>query len=82
MSGELMCSRHSAANLTMTGITETICTNLDDYVYKAATLGSDPASRAQLADALKGGRHAAFFDHEYVRAPEHVLEDEIRQRLG
>jgi protein O-GlcNAc transferase len=80
--GRLMRGRHSAAILTMMGVTETIARDKDDYVALAARLGADPAWRRAIADKVVRERHRLYDDKAPVRALESLIEGWVRGARG
>jgi protein O-GlcNAc transferase len=76
--GRLMRGRHSAAILTMMGVTETIARSNDDYVSLAARLGTDPAWRRRIASAVVDRRSHLYDDEAPVRALEQLIESWVR----
>ncbi len=76
--GRLMRGRHSAAILTMMGMTETIARDKDDYVTIAVRLGTDRAWHRQIAAKIIGQRTRLYRDTAPVRALEQLLEQWVR----
>ena len=79
--GNLMRGRHSSAILTMMGVTETIATNLDEYVSMAVKLGQDVDWRHSLSDKIAKNKHLAYRDRTCITALEDFLEREVKKRL-
>jgi predicted O-linked N-acetylglucosamine transferase (SPINDLY family) len=80
--GAFMRGRHAAANLRMTGVTETVCGSLEEYVALAAALANDADKRREAGRALKENRLGAFYDTQCVRGLEELLVKEIGRRQG
>ena len=53
MPGETFCSRHSLGYLSVTGLTDFIASDLDDYIERAVALASDPQRLAQWRSELR-----------------------------
>jgi protein O-GlcNAc transferase len=69
--GALMRARHSAAVMTMMGVTETIAADVDGYVEIAVRLGNDRAWRRAVAARIRENKSKALDDITSV----HGLED-------
>jgi protein O-GlcNAc transferase len=79
--GELMRGRHSLAILTMIGLTETIATNLDEYVSLAVKLGQDSEWRQYISDKISNSKHLAYRDRTCITALEDFLERAVKEIL-
>jgi predicted O-linked N-acetylglucosamine transferase (SPINDLY family) len=79
LNGAFMRGRHSAAILTMMGVTDTIAQSVDDYVAIAARLAGDPAQRQAISARIAQGKHAVYRDRACVTALEDFLEDAVRR---
>lgn len=77
--GRLMRGRHSAAILTMMGVSETIARDKDDYVALAARLGHDAGWRRQMAAKIVERRGKLYRDETPVRALETLIEGWVRR---
>jgi predicted O-linked N-acetylglucosamine transferase (SPINDLY family) len=71
--GKLMRGRHSSAILNMMGVTETIASDLDEYVKLAVRLGMDTEWRRRISAKVAAKKHLVYRDHTCVTA----LEDFI-----
>jgi protein O-GlcNAc transferase len=67
--------RLSLAYLTQAGVTDTVASDIDDYVARALALGRDPNARAALGERLRRGSGAVFDNDAAVRELESVLLD-------
>ncbi len=67
--------RLSLAYLTQAGVTDTVASDIPDYVTKALALGRDPVARAGLAQRLRRGAGAVFDNDAAVREFENVMLD-------
>lgn len=72
--GRLMRERHTAAMLTMAGVTDTITRSKDDYIEIAAKLGNDAAWRQEIATQMAVGKARVYADLAPVRALEQQIE--------
>jgi protein O-GlcNAc transferase len=79
--GNLMRGRHSAAILTMMGLTETIASSLDEYIELAVRLGVDPEWRKQISNTIDANKHRAYRDTTCIHALEDFLETVVREKL-
>lgn len=77
MPGPFMRGRHTAAILRRIGCEATIADSVDDYVSIAVRLARDPGWRAEVRQAVAGGKHRAFNDVAYVRALETFLAEAV-----
>jgi predicted O-linked N-acetylglucosamine transferase (SPINDLY family) len=82
MNGRFMRGRHSAAILTMMGVTDTIADTVDDYVAIAVRLATDPAQRRALSARIAQSKHKVCRDRACVSALEDFLEDAVRRAAG
>jgi predicted O-linked N-acetylglucosamine transferase (SPINDLY family) len=71
--GPLMRGRHSAAVMTMMGLSDLLAKDVDAYVGLAARLGADPELRRTVSARIRENKHKAFGDMAAVRG----LEDFI-----
>jgi len=69
-----MRGRHSAAVMRMIGVEDTIAHDVDDYVAKAARLGTDPEWRTAIRDKIAANKHRLYGDMTCIRALEDVLD--------
>jgi predicted O-linked N-acetylglucosamine transferase (SPINDLY family) len=76
--GPMMRGRHSAAILTMAGLTDTIAGDPDQYVEIAVRLGRDRDWRMAQRDAVRANAHRAFDDAAAIEGLEAFLEDVCR----
>ncbi len=76
--GPMMRGRHSAAILTMAGLTDTIARDPDHYVEIAVRLGRDRAWREAQRNAVRENAHRAFDDAAAIRGLEAFLEEACR----
>ncbi len=79
---EMMRSRHAAANLQMTGVTETICSSVETYIQTAVDLGKDQVRRREITQKLQKKRNSAFGDKKCVREIENLLIAEISSTIA
>ncbi len=75
---EMMRSRHAAANLQMTGVTDTICSSVEEYIQTAVELGRNLGRRQTIIQALRKKRNSAFGDKECLKGLEDLLKKEIK----
>ncbi len=81
--GRLMRGRHTTAILNGMGVTDTVVTDLDDYVGIALALAGDPASRGEIRARMVASRHRVLADVTPIRAMEDVLISEaMAEREG
>jgi predicted O-linked N-acetylglucosamine transferase (SPINDLY family) len=78
--GKLMRQRHSAAILSMLGMTRTIASTLDEYIELAVRLGLDPVLRKQVSEKIAADKHLVYRDRVCITALEDFLEKAIRER--
>jgi protein O-GlcNAc transferase len=71
--GLMMRARHSAAVMTMMGVTETIAADTDAYVDIAARLALDRAWRWAVAARIRESKHRVLADMESIRELEGFL---------
>ena len=76
--GGLMRSRHTAAILTMMGVTETIVPSIDHYVATAVKLAHNPVWRAAIQQRMATQKECVYRDIIAIRALEDFLENAIR----
>lgn len=81
MTGPFMRGRHTAAILTMMGVTETIATNQDEYVNIAARLALDTSWRQSVVDQVRQNKNKVYHDTECVRALEAFLEQAVSRAI-
>ena len=65
--------RLSLAYLTQAGVTDTVASDVADYVARANALGRDAAGRAALGERLVQGSRRVFDNDAAVRAFEQVM---------
>jgi len=75
--GRFMRGRHSAAILTMMGVSETIACDREDYVAIAARLGLDPKWRREVAAKVAARKDRVLNDPVAL----HGLEDFIERTV-
>jgi predicted O-linked N-acetylglucosamine transferase (SPINDLY family) len=73
--GPMMRGRHCLALLTMMGLTDTIASDIDDYVAIAVRLGANAALRLDLRAATLARRGLLFDDLAPVQGLEKFLLD-------
>jgi predicted O-linked N-acetylglucosamine transferase (SPINDLY family) len=71
--GPMMRGRHSAAVMTMMGVTETVAANTDAYVDIAARLALDRTWRRAVAARIRDSKHRVLADMESIRGLESFL---------
>ncbi len=76
--GRTMRARHTAAILTMIGVTDGIARDEEDYVRLAVGLAGDGARRDAIRARLVGSWRSAAGDMRPVRALEALIEREVR----
>jgi predicted O-linked N-acetylglucosamine transferase (SPINDLY family) len=69
-----MRGRHSLAILTMMGITDTVASDVDDYVDLAVRLGRDTSLRREASGRIAANKHRLYGDMESIRALEAFIE--------
>jgi predicted O-linked N-acetylglucosamine transferase (SPINDLY family) len=79
--GDLMRGRHSAAILSMMGVTETIASTLDEYVELAVRLGLDSDWRGQVTQKITLNKHKIYKDKNCISALEDFLENVAKEKL-
>ncbi|MBL1176463.1 tetratricopeptide repeat protein [Pantanalinema sp. GBBB05] len=77
--GEFMRGRHSAAILQRLGVTETIATDLTDYINLAVRLGTSLTWRQEITTKIQAGHDRLYDDRECVRALEAFFQ-QVAQR--
>jgi predicted O-linked N-acetylglucosamine transferase (SPINDLY family) len=77
--GAFMRGRHSAAILQRLGVTETIATNLIDYINLAVRLGTEPMWRQEITAKIQAGHDRLYDDRECVRALEAFFQQVARR---
>lgn len=80
--GALMRGRHSAAVMTMIGLSDLLAADLDAYVGLAARLGSDPALRQTVSARIRENKHKALGDMAAVRGLEDFIVGAVKQSQG
>jgi FkbM family methyltransferase len=75
--GPLMRSRHSYAFLKLLEVEDGIASDLDDYVARAARLGTDAKARQAMVDTIRARRERLFDDALAVKALEEVYVAEL-----
>jgi len=81
MAGDLMRGRHSAAILTLLGLSELIAADPAEYVALAAALGRDPGARRELGARIARDRHRLYRDQTSLDGLARYLEDAAMGRL-
>jgi predicted O-linked N-acetylglucosamine transferase (SPINDLY family) len=81
MPGPFMRGRHTAAILTMMGVTDTIAATLDDYVAIAVRLAKDAQWRADLKARISQNTQSVYRDTACISALEDFLDRVGRGRL-
>jgi len=76
--GETMRSRHTMAILKMMDVTDTIASDLDDYVELAIKLGSDRYLRERVSEKIARNKRKVFRDRSCIVALEDFLEAAVR----
>ena len=79
--GSLMRGRHSAAILTLLGLTELIAPDPDAYADLAAALGRDPARRAELRQRIARDKHRLYRDSVAIDGLAQYLTDAAHRRI-
>jgi predicted O-linked N-acetylglucosamine transferase (SPINDLY family) len=80
--GSLMRSRHSYGILTMLGVTDTIASDLDEYVDIAVRLGLDQEYRKSLSAQMLASHHRVYGDQKCVRGLEQFYNSAIAKIVG
>jgi predicted O-linked N-acetylglucosamine transferase (SPINDLY family) len=80
--GALMRSRHTAAILTMMGVTETIAATVDDYVAAAVRLARDPAWYAEVKARMAANKDRVYRDEACIAALNDFLDRAARAPEG
>ena len=78
MAGEFMRGRHTAAILTMMGLTETITELIDDYVAVAVRLSADAAWREAVREQIAANKRKVYRDRACIAALEAFLAQAAR----
>src|SRR5262249_22068055 len=73
MRGPLMRGRHTAAILTVMGITETITESVDDYISTAVHLARDTPWRLSLRQRMSDCKDRVYRDATSISALEEFL---------
>jgi protein O-GlcNAc transferase len=81
MPGIYMRQRHSAAILTVMGLTETIASSIDEYIAYAVRLAKDPEWRSQISGKIASNKHLIYKDRSAVTALEDFIERAVRAGL-
>jgi protein O-GlcNAc transferase len=76
--GNMMRSRHSMAFLTMMGLTETIASNLEEYMAVAVRLALNANWRQQIRQKIAATKDRLYRDMTCIKALEEFLESAIR----
>jgi protein O-GlcNAc transferase len=79
--GPLMRGRHSAAILTLLGLTELIAPTAEAYVALAASLGRDPSRRQALRGQIALTKHRLFGDRAAIAGLAQYLTEAAHGRL-
>jgi predicted O-linked N-acetylglucosamine transferase (SPINDLY family) len=79
MVGELMRGRHTMAILTMMGVTDTITSNVDDYVATAIRLARDPEWRMAVKSRISVNKHRVYRDGACISVLEEFLDRAARK---
>jgi len=79
--GAFMRGRHSAAVLTMMGITETIATTKDEYIELSVRLGLDEGWRHQVSKKIAEKKHLIYRDRTCITALEEFFERVVKEKL-
>lgn len=78
--GKFMRGRHSAAILTMMGMTETIAESINDYVEIAVKLAKDSEWRKRVLRKISENKHRIYRDKTCVTALENFLEKVVKEK--
>jgi predicted O-linked N-acetylglucosamine transferase (SPINDLY family) len=73
-----MRGRHTAAILTVMGVSETIADSLDGYVATAVRLARDPAWYAEIKARMAAGKHHVYRDDAAIAALQDFLDRAAR----
>lgn len=76
--GATMRARHSLAILNMMGVTDTIATDIDNYVAIAARLAHEPEVRRALSRRIAENKHKVYRDRACITALEDLIERAVR----
>jgi protein O-GlcNAc transferase len=79
--GHFMRGRHSAAILTMMGLTETIASTPEEYVALAGRFGQDSAFRQGISEKIAGKKQLLYRDRTCITALEDFLERVAKEAL-
>jgi protein O-GlcNAc transferase len=82
MPGPLMRGRHSMAILKMMGVTETISTTIDDYVWTAIRLARDSAWRTAIKTRIGKNKQRLYRDCTSISALEQFIDRVARNRAS
>jgi protein O-GlcNAc transferase len=77
--GTLMRQRHTMAILSMIGVTETIASDIDEYVSLAVRLGKDTEWRRYISDKIAANKHIVYRDKTCITALEDFLENTVKK---
>ncbi len=80
--GKLMRGRHSSAILKMMGISDTVASELDEYVEKAVRLGLDKEWRKQISEKVAAKKHLVYRDKTCITALEDFLVAVVQEKLN
>jgi len=79
VAGTLMRGLHGAAILRMMGVTDTICSNIEDYIGTAIRLAKNPEERAALSQRIAENKSKIYRDRACISALEDLLEQAVRR---
>jgi predicted O-linked N-acetylglucosamine transferase (SPINDLY family) len=79
--GRYMRARHAYALLMMMGISDTVATDMDDYVAIAGRLGRDDRFYQRMCRRIVANRHVLFNDTSCIGALEDFYRRVVDQRL-
>ena len=71
--GHTMRSRHTAAIMTMMGMSDCISASVDAYVERAIALGNDASMRAALRERVAANKHQVLRDRAAITGLEEFL---------
>ncbi len=80
--GPQMRGRHSLALLTQMGMSETIASDLEDYIAMAVRAGRDAAWRRHLVAETEARRTRLFDDPSPIRDLERFIEGALEAAEG
>jgi protein O-GlcNAc transferase len=78
IAGALMRGRHGAAILRMMGVTDTICSNVEDYIATAVRLAKNSVERVALSRRIAENKGKIYRDRACITALENLLEQAVR----